>query len=287
MTKIINIYQERYNNYKMNIGFGDFLRGCFFLIQYTKMKNYDYEIYINTPINIFLKNFKKNDEIKKIENKINYFTEQNTNFSDENLPNLNNFYEYNNFIKKFEMFCTNNIYSDNNIYLLTNAYPVHNISDYERNILKSIIEPSDEMKIYIESTIQQLNLKKYNFEVIHVRSGDSFLINKMDISSIKKNIENRINNIIDVAKEYLLISDSNDLNIYITNTLGNIKTIYNNKCHLGDINNDLVNIKNTLLDFYMMSYSNKITSFSVYGHGTSFSKWCAEIYNITNVAFKL
>ena len=86
-------------------------------------------------------------------------------------------------------------------------------------------------------------------------------------------------------KIYILISDNNDLNNYITKYNSNIKIFINKKCHTGVKSNDLESIKYTLFDFYIMSKSNKINSFSVYGHGSSFSKWCAEIYNIPISSF--
>ena len=39
-------------------------------------------------------------------------------------------------------------------------------------------------------------------------------------------------------------------------------------------------VMNTLLDFYLMSYSNTIVSISVYGHVSGFSKYCSVIYGI-------
>jgi hypothetical protein len=39
-------------------------------------------------------------------------------------------------------------------------------------------------------------------------------------------------------------------------------------------------VMNTLLDFYLMSYSNTIISLSVYGHVSGFSKYCSVIYGI-------
>ena len=39
-------------------------------------------------------------------------------------------------------------------------------------------------------------------------------------------------------------------------------------------------VKNTMLDFYLMSHSNYIYAITVYGHGTGFSKWCSVLYNI-------
>jgi hypothetical protein len=46
-------------------------------------------------------------------------------------------------------------------------------------------------------------------------------------------------------------------------------------------------IMNTLLDFYLMSYSNAIFALSVYSHISGFSKYCAVINNISFNSVKL
>jgi hypothetical protein len=51
--------------------------------------------------------------------------------------------------------------------------------------------------------------------------------------------------------------------------------------HLGEgVELDNEKVKNTLLDLYLISNANQILSYSVYEHGTGFSKWLAETYNI-------
>ena len=64
-----------------------------------------------------------------------------------------------------------------------------------------------------------------------------------------------------------------------TNT--NIKTIFNEITHLGEgVVSSLSSIENTIIEFYLISLSNNIYSMSIYEHGSGFSKWCAETYNI-------
>jgi hypothetical protein len=281
IKNIVNVYQLNYANYKSHIGFGDFLRGCFTLIQFCKLHNINYDIYINTPINYFLRNFKTNQTIIDKYNDINYFTEQNVDINNRNLHNITSYYNYDGHVSKFVDYCNTLQINDNTIYLLTNAFPFKNIEDDERKQIQFWIEPNDEMYEYVEINLKQLNLLPYEYEIIHIRTGDDFLVNnnKIDISKLH-NIQNTITQYIDKNKKYIFISDNNDLNIHITNNFQNIKAILNEKVHSGKALNDLNSIKNTLLDFYIMSKSNSILSFSVYGHGSSFSKSCAEIYNL-------
>jgi hypothetical protein len=41
-----------------------------------------------------------------------------------------------------------------------------------------------------------------------------------------------------------------------------------------------VGVMNTMIDYYLMSYSNAIISLSTYGHVSGFSKYCAILNNI-------
>ena len=42
----------------------------------------------------------------------------------------------------------------------------------------------------------------------------------------------------------------------------------------------LKKLENTMLDFYLISKSKNVMSYSVYEHGSGFSKWCAFTYDI-------
>jgi hypothetical protein len=53
------------------------------------------------------------------------------------------------------------------------------------------------------------------------------------------------------------------------------------------LENDINSLKNTLIDFYLMSQSKQIISFSVYQHGSGFSKWCAVTYEIPYVCYSI
>ena len=85
---------------------------------------------------------------------------------------------------------------------------------------------------------------------------------------------------------YLLISDNIQIKHKIIEKYPHIKTLFHQITHLGEgVNLDSTNekeiqMKNTLLDMYLLSYSKSINSFSTYIHGSGFSKWTAETYNI-------
>ena len=98
-----------------------------------------------------------------------------------------------------------------------------------------------------------------------------------------------INNIINPNHTYLIISDSNDLKEYLKiypNFYISIKNIE----HLGgeSINKDnSEGVINTMVDYYMMSYSNAIICLSVYGHISGFSKYCSVLNNIPYKSYNI
>ena len=281
IKKIVNVYQHTYNNYSLPIGFGDFLRGCLSLLQISKKFDIAYDIYINTSIHLYLKHFKHNEFIQLIHSNINYYTNQNTNFSDSNLHGLQNYYNYNNYLDGFISFCNNTTIHDNTIYILTNAYPIQNVTNDERQQIQHLLEPTDEITQYIDMTLNDIKISLKSYHIIHIRSGDDYLVHNHQMNvSVLNHISNIILSYVNDNISYIIISDNNELNTYIAGLKSNIKTIINKKIHTGKEVSDTTDIKNTLLDFYIMSMSTHILSFSVYGHGSSFSKWCAEIYNI-------
>ena len=83
---------------------------------------------------------------------------------------------------------------------------------------------------------------------------------------------------------YLVLTDNMEIKHTIVRTFPWIKILFNSIAHLGQgvVQCDEP-IKNTLLEFYLMSRAASIISFSSYEHGSGFSQWCAKTYNIPYV----
>ena len=289
IKKIVLVYQLEFVQQK-SPGLGDCLRGCFFIRQLSKILNIDFDFDIsNHPISNYIINNGKNEHINY--NNINWIDGINRpdpsilNFS-VNPPN-NKYFDIN-FINKIiaEMNKTEtSVFS-----LFTNSFPIYyNFADEGREFMKSKLLPNDIMSKYIDDSLNKLTLTKNSYDVIHIRTGDNSLITKSVEVSIINKIKIIINKIINPQKKYLIISDNNC-----------VKLIFNNKSnchfnitkveHLGgqhNTNKNMDGIKNTLLDFYLMSYSNFILSMSIYDHISGFSKYCSEIYKIPFVNIKI
>ena len=157
----------------------------------------------------------------------------------------------------------------------------------EHDICYIPIEFDLEMHEYIDESLLNLSLIKHNYSVIHIRYGDMFLINnKMQLEEKYINqLKKEISEIIDKNKfkntKYLLISDNIVIKEIIVKLWNNIFTLFTDISHLGEgVILETKKVKNTMLDFYLMSNANNIYAFSVYNHGSGFSQWCAETYDI-------
>lgn len=278
IKKIVCVYQLQYVNAKSE-GFGDFLRGCFFTMQLTKLLNLEFELDIsNHPISKYIENLGKNpainyDNLEWVigENRPAHLWQDpkmhiNINFANEIIDKLNNY-----------------SYSDTYA-LFTNAFPIYyTFLDIGREKVKNMLIPNVFMQEYINNTLKELNLSRNTYATIHIRSGDQYLTNTKTIDQdfINK-IKFCINGLIVPNKKYLIISDSNSLKIALK-SYPNFYIINRKIQHFGGqfLNTERENgVMDTLLDFYLMSYSNSILALHVYNHVTGFSKYCAVINKI-------
>ena len=200
---------------------------------------------------------------------------------------------YNNFIKMLNKVRSSDDRSDvrsDNHYVLCNSIPIAHITPLHRHTIRSKFAPNELLLSAIEANLQLLKLQKKQYSVIHIRTGDNFLLKN---NKLNMNVINAVNNSlmkkkINVNSKYLILSDCNELKIYLKQRYPNFIININPISHLGEnaTPSDEAT-KNTLVDFFMMAHSNAIMSLSSYSAGSGFSKWCAEIYNIPCFCEKL
>jgi len=288
IKKIVNVYQLEFTNQK-SPGFGDFLRGSFFLMQLAKILNLEFEMDIsNHPISQFIINKGLNSKINYNNIEFKYGLNRPANYDFSYTP-PNNIYYDTEFINK--LISELNKSKSECFPLFSNAFPMYyNFKDEGRNYLKSQLLPNEMMVKYIDETLKQLKLKKNTYAVLHLRTGDKYLSkNEVIDRQFINEINNHINRIVVPGKKYLILSDNVVLKTYLTKR-SNFYVLLNKIEHLGgeismkgnenDGIKDNDAVKNTMLEFYLMSYSNSILSMSTYDHISGFSKYCAEIFNI-------
>jgi hypothetical protein len=283
---IINVYQLVYNENKIASGLGDFIRGSYFLIDFCKKYNFKYFIDIsNHPIKNFLKKYNKiklTEKIKNIYKKINKFEQDNFNpvisRSNNFITNYSNEEIYFNFLE----YLTNKEKYDKKIFIYTITFPNEGSINNYKKIMRDILEPTNKMELLINIKLKILDLKSYSYEIIHIRCGDEYLSNKI-INNNSINIQFILSDFdkLNPNKKYLLISDNNFIKTFIKKKYNFINILYHDIVHTGE-NSEIMlkKLENTMLDFYLISKSKNVMSYSVYEHGSGFSKWCAFTYDI-------
>ena len=278
VRKIYHVYQPTYL-YNTNVsGLGDFIRSCFFMLQFCRKYKFQLEILILHPIANFLENVKDFNYIKKVEMFIQ------SNIDEFNFDNNNTrlssvaLQDFINYLNKLPI-------TDNSVFSYNIFCPYELIIPSFRNYMQLLFEPNSEMRTYINNTITSMGFEKGSYNLIHVRSGDKYLKNEskiFDIGYISKlmtEIQNILNN--NKQTKYLLIADNNEIKYLLCEKFSQFKTIYTDITHLGEgVTLEKEQVKNTLLDFYLISNAISIHSFTVYIHGTGFSYWCSLIYDI-------
>lgn len=286
--KIFHVYQQKYADNSYPTGFGDFIRSCFFIIQFCTKYGFQYEIIINHPITQFLNNFSSTDSISSfiLNNKIFMFSH--TNWFESVFDSQNYIQSFVLVKQKFNLFidylCSLPIVN-HSVFTYNILFPYDEISIQDCNKMCSLFQPSREIVEKIDQHLSNLRLIKNQFIVLHIRSGDSYLKNQNKIfdSLYFEIIKNEIIEIIfkDKNINILLIADNNEIKLLLNDEFPDIKFLVYDITHIGEgVDLETEKVRNTMLDFYLMSYSSYIYSFTSYPHGSGFSYWCAKMYNI-------
>jgi hypothetical protein len=286
---ILNIvYQYEYKN-KSITGFGDFIRGIYFALQFSEKYNICLEITINNHlIKKFLPYFYNKPNIDKdIASNIPFFTLENYKYKKNNRIID---YDYIDMDSNFADFLLNLKDYNNYKYIYTNNHPKQKlISNAHIEFVKNILKPSDEIYFNIEKSLSNLKITKHKFITIHIRTSDKCFLNKKSLD-LNKNFVFLFNFIKKIYLHHKLdvfiLSSDNNVKLYIAKYFPNVKFIIYNITHTC-LNDNEEGVMNTLKDFYIMSFSKYIYCFSVYEHGSGFSKWCALTYNIPYVCYYL
>jgi hypothetical protein len=248
-------------------GFGDFLKGTFSLYALSKKYNYDFYIDISEhPIN---KNFNKNlpDNIITDGKIVHEF------FYHINIPSDKNKLEEE--VKKL-------LDTEENIILIQTNVDIdkyiNNFNNYDRFNLQNLFSPTIHLKNKLFEIKNNLNLNEYN--VLHIRSGDNNINNQIQ-DNILNSVDYYIKKLDLNNKKILVLSDSDDLKQKLKHKYNFI--VLNSKIiHLGYLNSEdeEQSIESTIIDFYLLCYSKKIYSLSIYYWNSGFSYMASILFNI-------
>ena len=287
--KIIHVYQTKYAYNLHPTGFGDFIRSCFFIIQFCTKYNFQYEIVINHPIAQFFKRFSLYDPISSttLNNKVIMFSD--CNWSKSIFDNNNYIQQFLLIEQKFNLFidylCSLPVINGY-VFSYNILYPYDEISIDECEKIRYLFEPSREISENVDERLSSIGFIKKQYIVLHIRSGDSYLKNENKIfgSLYFEIIKNEIIQIMFNENKninILLIADNNEIKLLLNEQFPSIKFLLYNITHIGEgVQLETEKVRNTMTDFFLMSNSSSIYSLTSYPHGSGFSYWCAKMYEI-------
>ena len=294
--KIINnVYQSKYNYGRANCtGLGDFIRGCYFILEFCEQYKFEAKIVFNNHISKFLRI--KTHNLHLIENvlsSIQFF--KNNNFSQYNI--INGFVvdpkrDNTNIMADFVNYVVDSPSYYGNVFTFCNSFPRNDIPEKNKETMRDILEPINEIKLTIQQRLEELHLRIKGYTVIHIRSGDSFLKNETNNAFHQKYVHKLIHNIqedvkyitkhnANIINKYLLIADNNNIKTVLKDYFPSFQTMMQPITHFGEgVILEEERVKNTLIDFYLLSFANCIISYSAYEHGSGFSYWCAKTFDV-------
>lgn len=299
--KIINnVYQSKYDFGRSNCtGLGDFIRGCYFILEFCDEYNFQPKIVFNNCIMNYLvtKTYNLN-LICNVLSSIKVF--KNNNFSEYTIQNgiiMDPITDKTNIMADFVNYVAEGGVYYGNVFIFCNSFPRNgNISKKNKEYMKKILEPVAEIKMCVKNTLNELNLVVKGYIVIHIRAGDDYLkneqhtdgdgFNKEYITKIVNHIQNDINLIemngmTNVRNHFLLIADNNAIKHILKEYFPHFKLVIKPITHFGEgVVLEEEKVKNTLVDFYLLSFAKGILSYSAYKHGSGFSYWCAKTFDV-------
>ena len=292
VTTICHIYQKEYMEANKPTGFGDFIRGCFFIFEFCRKHHFEFKIIINHPIAYFLESFGNEMDIS-----IDQILSSNVAmYNDCNWQKT--IFDQNQFIYKYVLdhsmedrfinFLTNCFTIRHYLFCYSVFFPYSPILPEDKKYMKKLLQPNQNMTNYILDIYSKLDLINKQYIVIHIRSGDHFIgkQNKYENNMNDSYVFKIIQYVVQILSQHpaaniLLLSDNLIIKHILCQKFPQIKTLFLSTTHLGTgTKKELDTIRDTLLDFYLMSRSLMIYSATVYKHGSGFSYWCAQIYDI-------
>jgi len=299
VSKVINVYQEKYTNDEYCTGLGDFIRGTLCLLQYANIQSLDCDMhYANHPIADFLHHRKEEDIII---NPFRVFCYKSNHLDNNTLRKIKN--DFAGVIDK-NPHCIQ--LNSTTFAIYTIAYPMQPISDTHKERVRNALWPTPAFQKSIDATMARMQIQPKEYNLIHVRTGDEYLMHGAYTSTqitidckrafrkvfpnhelTKKNNDKRgeekrdDNHQENQPTKYVIISDNVTLKQNIKRAFPSLIVECNPISHLGEnACGKTEEVVNTLVDFFLIANAKKVFGFSSLTHGTGFSQQCCQIYDV-------
>lgn len=235
-------------------GLGDILRGTIQLYQFCKKNNYNFIVDI------------------QLHNLSNHLVNHSHEFSQIIKNNKYNIQFV--CMKEIEQYVGNN--TNDVIYFFTNGCQnfSENLDIETKLFMRDLLTPNDATKDFIvnkSSTLPIIN------SVLHYRLGDEELILKSNSANMNSIVDHVMKNCED---HDILLSDSKKFKLMVreVNNCKNLIIFETEPKHIGFESSESLN--DTLFEFFLMTKSKKIKTYSNYGWISGFVFWIHKIYDV-------
>lgn len=241
-------------------GLGDYLNGCCFLYEFAKTHN--------RKLNIDF----SHHELSKILYCKSYKSLEET-FDIQHMSGMN--------------YDINILHNTNKIFINVNI-PSDIDDDMRQYIIGNALLPRLHFQEDIKSLKIKLNVEDKKYNVVHIRTGDKYLLlnieNNAEIQCIMAITLNKLVSMNINFHDTIFISDNNILSQLFSKH--NLKSTTFQKVHIGK-STSFEGIRDTMLDFFLMSTAKEIIQFSFYEWGSNFSTIISNLYKIPITKFNI
>lgn len=283
LKKVVNVYQTQFIDFKAS-GLGDYLRGSFMMLQL--LRTLEKYTGIHLEFDMDLRNHPMSKYLicdSTLERPQDYAKLGNFHIDSLLVNQDENDIAYQHIVREtvryfnkiqqptfFAYCCKDLVYTE--------------MLDSEKAFIRSKIQPTAEMETYITDSLTRLGVTGA-YTTIHVRLDDAVCFPHAVGSSqatlntqLMDDLVASVRSKVEEGKTYVLVSSNTAVKDALTG--GNIHSIPTAICHIGQNQEPTDDqVKDTLLDFYLMSRSSEILAFSTYQR-TGFSLECSNIYGI-------
>lgn len=261
MPTIVNVYQTRpLSCGVVPQGLGDYIRGSLSVLQTARKLNIGFDMFIQHPVAKWLK-----AATQYTPNEIEYIVT-----NEQCLRALD-------------------ARKSSNLFVYVHSFP-QPVSDEERAIVWSKLQPSFSMISYKKAEYEAMGIHPGEYEVIHIRCGDKhiqhehrhFQTNQREqFEEVHPGVVASAIQCMTPGVNYVVLSDNNAVKRAINAQFEGAIVRDSSILHLGTSNTFSDDgVRDTLLDFYIMTDAKRVTSLSAYSHGSGFSQWACELRKV-------
>jgi hypothetical protein len=172
---------------------------------------------------------------------------------------------------------------DASVSLTTNCCPdVGKVTDAVRQLVRTQLSWDESIESRAEEV--QRNISEGTFAILHVRVADGrFHAWSAANGSLCRRIERHV---LPAWRGRLAVLSNNQAVKKALSERYNLPFVSTDAVHLGECNGLESKIRDTLVDFAIMSRASTIFSYSEYSWDSGFSRWCACLYDVPFISMR-